>query len=169
MNIAVISDSHDAWDNIKKAVAVAQKHSCKVMLHCGDVCAPITLKYLTDQWSGELHLVFGNVDGDRWLMGERAKENPNIHIYGEALAELIFDGKRIALQHYPQLAERLAQSGQYHAVFYGHNHTAKIEEITHDEGITLLANPGPISTMIGKKASIGVYDTGNNTMSLINL
>jgi predicted phosphodiesterase len=40
MKIAIMSDSHENWDNFFKAIAVANEHSCEILLFAGDLMAP---------------------------------------------------------------------------------------------------------------------------------
>ncbi len=159
MKIAIFSDTHDHWDNIKQACRLANEAGAELMIHCGDICAPITLGELRDNWQKEIHYCFGNVDGDRFLMIKNWGSDPLIHHYGEVLGELEKGGRRIAFQHYPQVARPLAESGRYDAVFYGHDHYRHQEQI----GDTLLANPG---NLCGIKAppSFAVYETEDNTL-----
>ena len=69
-------------------------------------------------------------------------------------SELEIDGLKIALQHYPELGQRLAESGAYDAVFTGHDHQRYQEQI----GETLWANPGEIMGRFGT-VSYGLFET----------
>jgi hypothetical protein len=51
-----------------------------------------------------------------------------------------FDGKRIAANHYDNIARAIAASGEYDVVCYGHNHVYEVGRI----GRTLAINPGAI-------------------------
>lgn len=169
MKVAVFSDTHDHWPNIKKACRIAKKKNALLLVHCGDVCAPITLRQLAESWQGEIHYCFGNVDGDRFLMVTKTKDLPKIHHHGEVLGELNLADRRIAFQHYPELARALACSGKYDAVFYGHDHLKHTEFIKQADGRdVLLANPG---NLCGIKAppSFGIYDTQTNSIKIYDL
>jgi hypothetical protein len=80
------------------------------------------------------------------------------------LAELDLGGRTVALNHYPEISRRLAESGAYDAVFSGHNHTRHIETV----GNTLWANPGEIMGRFGD-ASYGIYDTDSYAFEHVEL
>lgn len=153
MKIGIISDSHDSISNLKKAVKKLKEENVGLIIHCGDLCAPFMLFEFKD-FPSEVHLIFGNVDGDRYLMTKMSqKDVPNVKIHGE-LGEIEIEGKKIAFTHYPFFAEGLAATGKYDIVFYGHTHITEIK----NKGNSILANPGEI---LGRKdsPSFAVYDT----------
>ena len=67
MLIAIMSDSHDNIWNVRKALDMAQSHKAKLIIHCGDLVAPFTLKELA-QFEGPIHWVLGNNDGDPYML-----------------------------------------------------------------------------------------------------
>ena len=78
------------------------------------------------------------------------------------------DGKKIAINHYPYIGERLAQSGQYDAVFHGHTHLVRNEKV----GKTLLVNPGPVCGFKNGKdvpATYAIYDTESNSAEIVQI
>jgi len=164
MKIAIFSDTHDNWQRIKEACQLAKQNGAKLLIHCGDICAPITLDYLAKLWSNDIHYVLGNVDGDPFLMLKNNLKNKKIHHHGAVLGELQIDKRYIAFQHYPELAQGLASSGKYDAVFYGHTHI-KNQSIV---GKTLLVNPGNLCD-IKNPPSFAIYETKTNTIEFINL
>jgi len=113
------------------------------------------------KFDGEVHCVFGNID-DRFITPNRAK-SLGINFHGD-LAELEFGGKKIAVNHYPRIAEALASSSLFDAVFYGHNHIAARRTI----GNTLLLNPGELMGRKGR-LSFAIYDTETNDAEIIDL
>ncbi len=157
MKIVVFSDTHDHWEYIEVACKKANSLGAQIMIHCGDVCAPSTLGYLLEQWGKEIHYCFGNVDGDRFLMMQKFGNEPLIHHHGEALGEVELGGKKIAFQHYPEIARALASEEKYDAVFYGHDHKKNIEKV----GDTILANPGNLAN-IKAPPSFAIYNTEDN-------
>ncbi len=46
MKVCILSDSHDHIPLLDAAVADAKARGAEAVLHCGDVVAPSTLKYL---------------------------------------------------------------------------------------------------------------------------
>jgi putative phosphoesterase len=159
--VAVLSDCHDHLEQLEKALAGIQK--AEAVLFCGDYCAPFSLKALAEGFRGPVHSVFGNNDGDVYLMLQIAKQAGNVRFY-QPVANLELGGKRIAVAHYPEVGEALALSGKFDAVFSGHNHTAHTKTV----GSTLWGNPGEVMGRFGKP-SYGVYDTEKNMFEIHGL
>ncbi|NUM25791.1 MAG: metallophosphoesterase family protein [Candidatus Buchananbacteria bacterium] len=163
MQLAIWSDSHDNIPNIQKALAYLKQRNITFMIHCGDLAAPAVIKKeLGPNFNGEVHFIHGNV-ADRELNQKVAAEFKNITCHGDQ-GELAIDGKKIAFNHYPEEAKKLAETGKYDVVFYGHNHIPWEETI----GQTKLLNPGTLAGMFAK-ATFAVYDTKTNTAELILL
>ena len=161
--IAIISDSHDNLLNIEKFLAWADKNQVEMLIHCGDLAAPsIILKELGPKFLGPIHFVHGNV-ADRELNEKFAKDFKHITCHGDQ-GEIEAGGKKIALVHYPNQAEKLAQTDKYDLVFYGHDHTPWEKQI----GKTKLLNPGTLAGMFNK-ATFAVYDTKTDKAELILL
>jgi predicted phosphodiesterase len=73
--------------------------------------------------------------------------------------------KKIFLTHYPMLAKPMAKSGEFDAVFCGHNHTFH-QEMVND---CLLLNPWEISAHKSGKATFAIYDTTTNAAEILEL
>ncbi len=158
MRVAVLSDCHDRLENLQKVLDQIQ--DAGVALFCGDYCAPFTLKMLAAGFVGPVHSVFGNNDGDVFLLLRIAQQAGNVTFH-QPMASLELDGRRIAVVHYPEFGQALALSGQYDAVFSGHNHTAEAQMV----GATLWGNPGEVMGRFGQP-SFGLYDTESNTFEI---
>jgi hypothetical protein len=151
VRIAVCSDIHD---NIWKLGAMLPLAAdCEALIFCGDFCAPFTLSQVADGFAGPVHVVWGNNDGDKWLLTQIARASETVTLHGE-FAELELGGRSIAVNHYPAIAAPLAASGAYDAVFHGHDHTPREERI----GRTLLLNPGEVMGRFGR-STFAVYET----------
>lgn len=166
MQIGIISDTHDNWPVLERVCTYLTDQGIKHLIHCGDVCAPLTLGHLLDQFKGEVHVVLGNVDGDPFLMATRFGDQPNLHHYGAERAELTFAKRHLAVQHYPSLAHGLASTGIYDAVFYGHNHQQEQQQLAIGDHTVLLANPGTLAAM-GKPPTFMIYDCDSNTVQCL--
>lgn len=160
MKIAIFSDIHDNVVNMNKAIDFIKKEGVKELIFCGDLCAPSVLRELAQNFHGQIHLVFGNVDGDHYLSARMEQDFKNVKIYND-LGEVELDGKKIAFVHYPKIAQGLAKSDNYDLVFYGHNHKPWIENV----GKCILANPGTLGGLFSR-ASFAVYDTKTNKLDL---
>lgn len=168
VRVAVVSDTHDNWPALDSLCRRLADSGCTHLLHCGDVCAPLTLLRLLDAFTGQVDLVAGNVDGDHYLMSTRTAGRMNFRFHGAELADITIGERRIAMQHYPRLARALGAGGEYDAVFYGHDHVAHVERISAAGRSVLLANPGTLSAM-GKAATYGLYHPASNDLELIEL
>ena len=160
MRIAVFSDSHDQIAHVQAALDAANAAGAGALLHCGDLCAPFMLKRLGQNFAGPTHVVFGNNDGDGRLLQAVASQHNQINLHG-IYTELEFDGRKLALIHYPEPARRIAESGQFDLVCYGHNHLKQVEQV----GKGVLANPGELLGMNGAP-TWGLYDTTSGEFTL---
>ncbi|HHY53930.1 MAG TPA: metallophosphoesterase family protein [Chloroflexi bacterium] len=158
--IAILSDSHDQIAHLTGALAAAQAAGAEVLLHCGDLCAPFMLNLIGERFTGPVHVVFGNNDGDGRLLQVIAAKHPQITLHG-IYAELNVAGRQLAMIHYPEPARRIAQSGVFDLVCYGHDHTRLLEPV----GAGWLLNPGEVLGMKGA-ASWALYDTETGTAKI---
>lgn len=164
MLIGVFSDVHDNLANLRKAIAAFTERGAEALIFCGDFCSPIPSRVMAAEFEGDVHCVFGNGDGDRFaILTVAHTQYENLKLHGE-YAELEFDGRKLAVTHYPFYAKALAHTGDYDAVFSGHTHEPHTETI----GECLWVNPGEI---LGWKdrASCALYDTATNSITRIML
>ncbi len=156
MLLAVFSDIHDNLKALEQALrAVAQADA---LIFCGDLCAPFTLKALAEGFPGPVHTVWGNNDGDRWLMTEIAQKAGNVTLHGD-FAEMEFNGYKVAAVHYPRLGYVIAHAHLHDLVCYGHDHQAHLEWV----GTTALLNPGELMGRFGK-CTYALVDTETRTV-----
>lgn len=163
MKIAIISDTHDNLPNIEKVINHINKQSITEMIHCGDVCAPYTMVQIAKKFIGNINLCLGNVDGDPFRMLQEVHNGaaPNVTIHQE-IGEFKLAGKKIAINHFPDIATKLAKSGEYDIVFYGHSHKPWEEMIN----VTRLVNPGNVANLVNPP-SFAIYDTESDELELI--
>ncbi|WP_445382954.1 YfcE family phosphodiesterase [Robiginitalea sp. IMCC43444] len=139
MKLTILSDIHDHVWNLKKALEMPELQTTDALLFCGDLCAPFIIKMLGQAYTKPSHLVLGNNDGDVASIIQIISQYPHMQLHGEYFRGE-FNGKTVAMSHYPDKARELADLGIYDLVCYGHNHSLKEEKI----GTTLLLNPGPV-------------------------
>jgi hypothetical protein len=146
VQVAVLSDSHDnVW---KLDEALTHLRSAEAVIHCGDLCSPFMIRRLGEGLPGvPVHIVWGNNEGDTYLISVVASSYPSIHLHG-ALAKLELGGVKVAVNHYPELARGLAATQAYGLVCYGHDHTAHSEWV----GDCLLLNPGELMGLNGRSS-----------------
>lgn len=163
MILAVMSDTHDHIWNLRKALAVIKERGAEAIIHCGDFIAPFTLKEL-DQAKIPVHGVFGNNDGDQYLLTKLSlTELSHITLYG-LTGELTLGDFRVAFTHYRVVADGLAATGRFDLVCFGHSHEVFLDKV----GETILLNPGEV---MGKDGSPGFYlvNTSTGICELISL
>lgn len=139
MKILIISDSHDNIANLQKALSLGKKEKASILLHCGDIASAKTLKFIAENFAGKTFAIFGNADNEKEKILKLASIQKQIKIFAET-AEIKIDGLKIAANHYPAQAKKLAQGQNYDFVFYGHAHRPWVEIV----GQTVMANPGPL-------------------------
>jgi putative phosphoesterase len=160
MKIAILSDIHD---NIWKLETLLAGLEADVLVFCGDFCAPFTLAQIAEEFSGPIHVVFGNNDGDQFLLTRVAGRFPHVTLHGD-FAELMLGGRKVAVTHYPQIGRALAQGDVYDLVCHGHSH----ERVLEQEGKTLRVNPGEVMGRFGL-STYAMYDTDTGTAELMEL
>ncbi|MDO8529920.1 MAG: metallophosphoesterase family protein [bacterium] len=147
MKVAIISDTHDNITNFNKIIGFLNKEKIMVLLHCGDICNEETIQEAEKNFNGEIEFARGN--GDYHL--EKVPDT----------LELDLDNKKVAVVHYPDLAKKLAESGKYDLVFYGHTHRPWEETI----GKCRLVNPGELAGQ-RYKPCFAIYDTQTDKLEL---
>lgn len=157
MKLAVMSDSHDhVW---RLDLALTMMAEADQIIHCGDLCSPFMIKRIGEAARGRpVHIVWGNNDGDPRLICQIAADYRHVALHGQ-LAELEIDGLKVAVNHYPEIAEPLAESGRYDLVCYGHDHTAHQRRV----GDCVLLNPGELMGMRGT-STFAWFDTESRTV-----
>ena len=90
-------------------------------------------------------------------------QRSNLTIASSTFDSVEWGGKRLFLTHYPQPVNSMAKSGDYDAVFYGHNHKKHMSY----EGDCLILNPGEISAHKTGIAHFALYDSNANSAEII--
>ena len=163
MKIAVMSDSHDNIWNLRKAIEAIKSKQCKLIIHCGDFVAPFMFIELK-QAGIPVHCVFGNNDGDRYLLTRFADESNGLITLYSLIGELNLDSYKIGFTHEWPVAQGLAATGKYDLVCFGHSHQHHTDRI----GATMVLNPGEI---MGKDGDPGfcVVDTDSQKTRRIDI
>ncbi len=163
MKIAIISDVHNNLVNLKKTLVLSKKKGIENLICCGDLASRETFDFLADNFSGDVFLAFGNMDDEHMEDFKYVDSYRNIQIFSK-FGEAEFDKQKIAFVHYPDKARRLAESGKYDFVFYGHTHKPWEEMF----GQCKMLNPGCI-TGDRFQPTFAIWDTNNNDFRLVLL
>ena len=158
MRIAILSDIHD---NIWKLETLLGSLEADVLIFCGDFCAPFTLAQIAEGFAGPIHAIFGNNDGDKFLLAQVAGKYPHTTLHGD-FAELVLDGCQVAVTHYPEIGKALARGRGYDLVCHGHSHERAVEW----SGSALRVNPGEVMGRFGL-STYAIFDTDTRTAEVI--
>ena len=162
-----MSDSHDAYENIRKALDYFVLESVSVVLHLGDIVAPTVYYDILQNYTDKLSfvLVFGNNDGEKAHWIQIAAKDTKIDLQGGDFREYEIDDKKVFMTHYPEIAELAALSSKYDAVFFGHTHQKSKSRVNN----TWLVNPGETAAIRTGNLSVAVWDTDADDVQLIDL
>lgn len=162
MKIGIISDSHDNIWRLEEALPYLK--TTDLVLHCGDLISPFVVHQLAKGLENiPIHVVWGNNDGDKMTVAKIAQTYTGFMIHGEFM-DLDLNGFRVAMNHYPAIAKKLAQTNQYDLVCYGHDHTAHQEKV----GEAILLNPGELMGMNGR-STLAFFDTDTRRVELVEV
>ena len=160
MLVGVIADSHDNMNMLKKAVDLFNERGVELVLHAGDYVAPFTAREFR-RLQCRLVGVFGNNDGEKFGLAKQYEGFGELH---EGIHQLELNGKMIAITHYPEIAETLADRGSYDVVIYGHTHRAEIREPE-----PIMINPGECGGWLEGQSTIALLDLNAMRVELIRL
>lgn len=163
MRIAIISDIHDHIKNLRAALAKIQ--AADVLICCGDLCSPFIIKEFGEGFQNkDIHIVFGNNDGDLFRITNKASEYANIYLHGE-FCELNLGGKKFGISHFDNIGRAMAESEVYDVICFGHNHQFEISK----NNDTLIINPGEIMGELSGDATFAIYDTDKHEAKRFDL
>lgn len=165
MKLAVISDIHENFHNLILAIQRIEKEKAGAIICLGDLINAGVAKVLAIQ-PVPVYMIWGNNDGEKTDIVRTAfRENSTLKVSLNVYDFLEIDTRKIFISHYNDLAEPMARSGDFDAVFYGHDHLAAVKEING----TLVVNPGELAAQKTGTASFALYDTKDNSVELIEL
>jgi putative phosphoesterase len=153
MKLAIISDTHDNLENLKKFFEFTKKEKIEILIHCGDVCNGETLKEIEKNFK-EIYLCLGNADIKESLLKEAEKTK----IF-EKEGKIKIDGLKIGFCHAFKLKEKNLNDFDFY--FFGHTHWPFLKK----EGNCYLANPGNLAGLY-YKATFAILDTKTRKVEL---
>ncbi|MFA7718225.1 MAG: YfcE family phosphodiesterase, partial [Candidatus Absconditabacterales bacterium] len=165
MKIAVLSDTHENAHNLVVALEECQKLHVEKIFFLGDFNNNGVAKIFASS-SIPVFAIWGNNDGDKAAIVKTSlAPGSNLEMGVDVFDIITLDGRNIFLTHYPMLAKPMAKSGDFDAVFYGHDHKHNMDTI----GDCIIVNPGELGAHKFGKASFALYDTKTNEAELIFL
>lgn len=161
MLVALLSDIHDHTTHLLLALLAAKEQGCTHLLFMGDMAGMSTFRTLREEWPHPIDLVFGNNEYESGAFRKAADQWTQTSLHGDH-AVIRLGGRRIFFCHYPWVAAKAVENGNYDAVFFGHTHRAEVLQI----GKTVAANPGEVYGRQGAP-SIGIYNTTDNSVHIV--
>ena len=136
MKIGIITDTHDQWLVLKKAVEVFTEHHVDCVLHAGDITSPSSVQALAGINHVKFIGVFGNCDSDKPALESVVNSHKGeIH---RGIYKGNIQGKKLLMAHDPRNLGDMPITGDFDLIVYGHTHVQDI----HKQGSTLVINPG---------------------------
>lgn len=157
MLVGILSDSHDHLDLLRIGLERFRTEGVELVIHAGDFVAPFAAKALRE-WTGPLHVVYGNNDGERRGLKSllpQVKDGPITVQCGDLT---------ISLDHYPPTASRLPIAGA-DVIVYGHTH----EAVNERRDGTLYLNPGECCGWVNGRATVALLDTERQQAEIVPL
>jgi len=155
MKLALVSDSHDNMDAIRRAVAALDGKGIDLLLHAGDYVAPFAVK----EWLNlgvPMAGVFGNNDGERGGIVKACAGIVRPPLFVER------EGKRIAVVH--DLSRHdVEEWGSVDVIVHGHTHRCGIDR----RGETLMINPGESCGWLTGRSTAVVLDLASGDAEVI--
>lgn len=165
MKVAIISDIHENFHNLTLFFKEIEGRDIKKIIFLGDFINNWIAKMLA--WSKiPVYAIWGNNDGDKVAITKTSlSQGSNLEVWFATFDVIDIWERKVFITHYPMLARPMAKSGDFDAVFCGHDHKCLIENIDS----CLLVNPGEVSAHKTKKATFAIYDSETNKAKLIEL
>jgi uncharacterized protein len=163
MQIAITSDVHNNEVNLEKVLRYCAEQKITTLICCGDLASKEVLDLMNDNFAGVIYYTFGNADYTELRELESVEKYRNTNLF-KKFGETEIDNKKIAFVHFPQEARRLAETGKYNFVFYGHTHKPWTETIDN----CIMLNPGNVAGEIYPPA-FAVWNTENDGFKLIRV
>jgi putative phosphoesterase len=152
MKIAVVSDIHGNMAYLAKAKTIIDEQKLEIVVCCGDIQDEEAFLEL-DSWEQKVYIAFGNADyAIRENLGHGSLLAKHVEVFLD-YGVLNIGGTKLAFCHYSKYAEKLAESGRFDIVFYGHDHKPWERKI----GRTVMLNPGEIQARDGRP-TFAIYD-----------
>jgi hypothetical protein len=162
MRLALISDTHNHFDHVQRAVEYLHATHIDIVLHAGDVTSSQTLELFTEF---NVWIAQGNMDNEKDLAGLSTT------LFGEGrfapMHDLEFNGCKVALLHGHdrQLLDGLIYAKHYDYVIRGHTHAPGDRCVQ----TTRVLNPGAVGNTGWRTSSFGILDLHSGELDYVRL
>ncbi len=155
MKIAIISDTHDNLENLKKFFSFSKKQKIEILIHCGDVCTGKTLGEIEKNFK-KIFLSLGNAD----LKEDLKKVAEKTKIFKEK-GEIEIENLKIGFCHQFDLRKTNKDLEKFDFFFFGHTHWPFLKKLKN----CILANPGNLAGLY-YKATFAILETETKKLKL---
>lgn len=165
MRIAILADSHDHVDRLRRAIERCRDENVESVLHAGDFIAPFSVKVLADAGC-PVHAVFGNNDGERLGIRDAFGD------WGEVQPgpiELELGSRRILLMHEPYGLASHEASDRNDLIIYGHTHETDWRPLGEQGSGRWVINPGEVCGWVTGRATFALFDLERSEGELIDI
>ena len=163
MKIIIISDIHDNLLNLDKVLHYAKDNNIDKMICCGDFGSEATIRYLANNFKGNVRAVFGNADDDHMDYDKVKDKFSNIKL-SKDVSNFAIDNKRVLVVHEPVHYEAYLGNEDLQYIFYGHTHKPW-QEVNKGK---IILNPGNVSNY-GYSPTFAVWETENDKFALVQI
>jgi len=151
MKIGAISDTHDNVTKILQAVEFFNNQDdLQLVVHAGDFVSPFAVAAMSGL-KCRIVAVFGNNEGEKIGVAKKFSGLGDLYMNFASVEE---GERKIAVAHYPELANALAEGNQFDVVVYGHTHEVDV----HKQDQTIVVNPGECGGWLTGKSTIATID-----------
>jgi len=164
MKIGLLSDTHNAAGNTRRALEVFRERGVTHLIHCGDITTP-EMVHLFAGW--KVTFVLGNGDRSPADLSDAAKRIGAAPPQAQRTVEL--EGKQIGVTHGhdASLLFRMMMSGTFDYVVHGHTHQRR-NEYRSAYGVRLI-NPGALGGSQPEARSVAVLDLATGEVEFVEL
>lgn len=164
MLLGILSDTHEALDNIEKAKKIFSDRKVEKVIHLGDYCAGPSVRAMKGM---NVIGILGNNDGDVLRIERNFKEIGGDFRWHFCVLEL--GGLKIACYHgtEKEITQSLIDSERYDVVLSGHTHKSSVEQ----RGKTLAINPGSVHGFEEEhyEAKIAIFNTETKEVEIVSI
>jgi len=162
MKIVIIADIHDNLPNLEKCLQWCATNEVDQIFCCGDVTNGETIKYLSENFQKNIHIIRGNAD----IYYEEELEFYGNYIDHGRYGKFVMNGYKIGMCHEPAFFKQTEEMCECNLVFYGHTHRPKIET----KGKTQYINPGTLGGVFqGATFAYWEVETGKLELKILEL
>ena len=157
MKIVIISDIHDNIPNLEKCLQWCRNNAIDQLICCGDVTNSETIKYLSEGFKKNIHIIRGNAD----IYYEEELEDYRNYTYHGRYGKFVMNGYNIGMCHEPDFFQQTTEMCTCNLVFYGHTHRPHIEK----KNSTQYINPGTLGGVF-YSSTFAYWDMETGTFEL---